>query len=363
MRRIGRLVLLGASFWVMSNCQCGGAGPQPEDGGSTDSGTDAGADGGADAGCTPRSEAASYPVKVMFVVDSGGKMCIADPPGSQAGSPFCDGFTLPDGGQSGRVRAITAFQAANAGAGSWVSLSKFDMVQRPLPAVAPWFMPTATLTSAQIASVASNLGKGDDLQGALEAAADHVEADIAAASPTGRARTRYLVVVLSAGFPYPRCAANDSLGSYASASDPSGTWADSAPSFCNAVPSGLCDPATGRDDAGIDCIPGFSDAGDRDQNGQLFAAVDRIVGLKARYGVGDIRVHTGLLFDAAEFASCGVVCTGSFGGMNATDARTVGAWKLQQIATRGNGTFVDPGSPQSLTLGDLDVTPLATFCP
>jgi len=40
--------------------------------------------------CTSVPDPAGFPVKVVFVVDQSGSMCISDPPGSQNGTGFCE---------------------------------------------------------------------------------------------------------------------------------------------------------------------------------------------------------------------------------------------------------------------------------
>ena len=84
-----------------------------------------------------------------------------------------------------------------------------------------------------------------------------------------------------------------------------------------------------------------------------------LVALKARFGVGDVRVHTGLLFDSATMNSC-PICKQAFLGSPGLD---VARYTLQQLALHGQGNFTDPGSPQQLTLSALDATEFTTFCP
>jgi hypothetical protein len=200
----------------------------------------------------------------------------------------------------------------------------------------------------------NTLGRASDLQGGLEAAETFMAQDMEATTPELRARTKYVVVVLSRGVPFPRCSANDSLLSYASPSDPSGTWADSfgAQAFCN---TGASD-----EDSLPDSLPGFLPGEDRNQNWQLISAVDRIVDLKNRFGVGDVRVHTALLFDSATVESCGAPCQDIAYG---TAGRNIGSYTLEQLALHGQGTFIDPGSPQQLTFDGVDTTEFPHFCP
>lgn len=84
------------------------------------------------------------------------------------------------------------------------------------------------------------------------------------------------------------------------------------------------------------------------------------MGLKGKFGVGDVRVHTALLFDSATMESCGSVCQDIAYG---TAGRNIGLYTLQQLALHGQGTFIDPGSPQQLTLDGLDTSEFTRFCP
>src|SRR6516164_6944895 len=40
--------------------------------------------------CTSAPDPNGFPVKVVFIVDQSGSMCVSDPPGSQQGSAFCE---------------------------------------------------------------------------------------------------------------------------------------------------------------------------------------------------------------------------------------------------------------------------------
>src|SRR5215469_2528243 len=40
--------------------------------------------------CTAVPDPNGFPVKVVFIVDQSGSMCVSDPPGSQSGNGFCD---------------------------------------------------------------------------------------------------------------------------------------------------------------------------------------------------------------------------------------------------------------------------------
>src|SRR5580698_8113704 len=60
--------------------------------------------------CTAPPDPGGFPVKVVFIVDQSGSMCVSDPPGSQPGGLFCQflpqGVVPPGVTEPGRVRAI-----------------------------------------------------------------------------------------------------------------------------------------------------------------------------------------------------------------------------------------------------------------
>jgi hypothetical protein len=299
--------------------------------------------------CTPRSDSNRWPVKVLFITERSGSMCVMDPPGSQAVPGFCDQLaaTIPLPAVPGRVRAISAFYDQNAPRPNLsASILAFHTSSQATPFEAAASGPPQFLWEQQ-----SDLGKSSDLQGGLDAAATFLAQDMETTTQELRARTKYVVVVLSKGVPFPRCSSNDSLLSYATPADPSGPWADStgAERFCN---QGSSVPEEN--------LPGFEPGGDRNQNAQLISAVERIMGLKEQFGVGDVRMHTVLLFDSKIMASCGPICQDiAFGPAG----RNVGRYTLGLLAQHGRGTFIDPGPPQQLTLESVDTSEFPHFCP
>jgi hypothetical protein len=190
-----------------------------------------------------------------------------------------------------------------------------------------------------------------------------IASDIEAVSKSNPAilpRTRYVTVFLSDGTPYPRCSANDNLSQYAGPTAPELTWRDSfgVEDFCNAI-----------DPTDPDAITGFTAGTDRNQNYQLFSYVDQLMDLRNQYNVGDIRLHTVLLFNEAAVTACGAICQDVYGqypgvpaGQMPQAAHTIARWTLQQMAQRGNGVFQEfnNGEIYSMGLGALDYSSLAS---
>ena len=161
--------------------------------------------------------------EVVLLVDQSGSMCISDPPGSQGVAGLCEQFATAVGIQTpARVRALQA-------------LTQQFATQ---PNVTVTIVPVAQEVNQAVANLQAQLGKGTDMQGALSSAYGVIASDIAdlnTNTPQLLPRTRYVVVFLTDGTPYPRCSANDDLSQYADPTHPELIWADSLPDYCNLV--------------------------------------------------------------------------------------------------------------------------------
>jgi hypothetical protein len=318
--------------------------------------------------CTDPPDPSGFPVKVVMLVDQSGSMCISDPPGSQGTAGLCEQFATAVGIQTpARVRALQALtQQFATQPNVQVTIVPWDTnVKNVWPPVATGQRFARPIgIDSYIANLQAQLGKGTDFQGALSYAYGVIASDIADTNtnnPQLLPRTRYVVVLLTDGTPYPRCSANDNLSQYADPTHPELIWADSLPDFCNLTSA-----------QGTDAINGFVPGTDRNQNYQIFSYVDQIMQLKPAYNVGDIRLHTVLLFSDQGIATCnslGLLCQDIYGVYPNTApadypmaAHEVATWLLQQMAARGNGVFQEfrNNDIQNLGLGALDYTSLAS---
>jgi len=321
--------------------------------------------------CTAPANPAGFPVKVVLVIDESGSMCVSDPPGSQEGTGFCEqvAVVVPPGvTEPARVRAMRKLvdqfrQQPNV----QLSVVPFETNVKnvwPPAATGNRFARPDTTLDTYISGLQSQLGKGTDYQGAVSYAYSLIASDITALSasnPEVLPRTRYVVVFLTDGTPYPRCSATDNLSVYATPDSPDLTWADSssAVEFCN-----LLDPDS------TDSIDGFEPGTDRNQNYQLFSYVRRLMELKDQYNVGDIRMHTVLLFNQEAVRLCGPICQdlyGTYPGVNPAEypqaAKKIASWLLQRFAEIGNGVyqeFNDTGQINNMGLGALDYSSFAS---
>lgn len=323
--------------------------------------------------CTQRPDRNGFPVKVVFVVDQSGSMCVSDPPGSQESTGFCEmaaatlgvtGSTLP-----ARVRALNRLLDGFVNQRNIsVAVIPFETNIKGAYPAAGFARPDDQGLRNRVGALQTELGKGTDYQGALAAAYTRIAGDIALTqrtSPNMLPRTRYVVVFLSDGVPYPRCAANDNLTQYADDLNPELVWQDSlgAGTFCNEIDADI-PPA--------DRIMTFVPGTDRNQNYQLFSYVDQLMELRDQYNIGDIRLHTVLLFNEEAVRACGPICQDLYGRYvrwpgpvtipdGPAAAKRISAWTLQQLAQRGNGVFQEfnnfAGVAQ-LNLGALDYSSL-----
>ncbi len=326
--------------------------------------------------CTAPPDPSGFPVKVVMIIDQSGSMCISDPPGSQGSAGFCEMYsTVPPGvTQPSRVRAANRLidQFANQ-PNVQVALVPFETNVKgvwPVPTgMNPqrFGRPDSSLRS-RINTLQAELGKGTDYQGALAYAYSLIASDIVATEasrPEVLPRTRYVVLFLTDGVPYPKCSANDNLTQFADDLNPDLTWADSfgAGDFCNQI-----------DPMDPDAITGFVAGTDRNQNYQLFSYVKQIADLKEQYNVGDVRLHTVLMFNEEAVRNCGPICQDVYGQYvrwpgpvpvpdGPTAAKSIAAWTLQQLAQRGNGVyqeFSNFAGLAELNLGSLDYSSLAS---
>ncbi len=323
--------------------------------------------------CTAPANPAGFPVKVVLVIDQSGSMCVSDPPGSQGQAGFCqqvEALLFPDGAppEPARVRALRRLvNQFRDQPNVQLSIVPFETNVRnvwPPAATGERFARPNSTLDTYISGLQSQLGKGTDYQGAISYAYSLIASDITALSqsnPEVLPRTRYVVVFLTDGTPYPRCSANDNLAVYADPSNPDLTWADSssAVEFCN-----LLDPDS------PDNIEGFEPGTDRNQNYQLFSYVRRLMELKDQHNVGDIRMHTVLLFNQESVRRCGTICQdiyGTYPNVAPADypaaAKSIASWLLRRFADMGNGVyqeFNDVDGINNMGLGALDYSSFAS---
>ncbi len=340
--------------------------------------------------CTQQPNPNDFPVKVVFIVDESGSMCISDPPGSQQGNGFCEMPQVvaswpPNAQKPGRVKAIeqllNRFTTENANGQSNVSVAILPFETSPMQ---PWpqtsgaactdncFAPPDQTATQFCDALASELGNGTDTQAVLEEAYTVISADlanVAATAPQDLPRTRYEVVFLTDGVPFPHCTASMNLPpqDYATPEQPWLTWEDDS-TYCTQGPPAGADP--NQCGPQVVCINGkpYQTGTDINQNYQIFDAAKSIMSLKNTFNVGDVRIDTVMLLNEQAVQICGMQCTDVYGkwpgpinpATYPQETFKAASWLLQEIATIGNGTYqaFTNGQIQDLSLAGLDYASL-----
>ncbi|MBS2026809.1 MAG: VWA domain-containing protein [Deltaproteobacteria bacterium] len=348
--------------------------------------------------CTRAPDPDGFPVKVVFVIDKSGSMCITDPPGSQSDfQSICqtfaagvdpashpDNYCEPDGNaHPGRACAIyQLLEQFKDKPNVEAALVPFETkISGEYPANGGFAPVNDSNFDAWVTAVndmQGTLGQGTDYQGAFAEAYNRVSTDILNTPKGQRPRTRYVVVFLTDGTPFPRCAADDYLPpqDYASVQQPDLIWPDSPGAGCTTPPvMNPTDPNgcyCNADQDYLDNNPVGTGAGDftkgtdRNQNYQILDTVDRIMKLKKDYDVADINIHSLLLWNTGNISTLGLPEQQDlFGDMgNVADpvqaAHDVAEHLLREISeVHGNGTYQEFHTVAEVQLGSLDYTSLA----
>ena len=179
--------------------------------------------------CTHPPDPDGFPVKVVFVIDKSGSMCITDPPGSQSDvQSICqtfaasidpashpDNFCEPDGNaHPGRVCAL--YQILNQFRGQPNVEAALIPFETKISGAYPDTGGFAPINDGnfddwvdRVNAMQGSLGQGTDYAGAFAEAYNRINIDILNTPKAKRPRTHYVVAFLTDGTPFPRCAADD----------------------------------------------------------------------------------------------------------------------------------------------------------
>jgi hypothetical protein len=321
MTRLGRL--LGSVFAALLAASCTDSGLQPHQ--QESSGYDDKLQVNAHL-CTLPAADAYFPVKILFVVDTSDSMSVTDRQGI-------------------RAQAVADVMARFAGNPSVeFAVIAFDSELTVFP---PGGGFTNSPDTAAIHDRLTMADKLTDYQGALGAAYTLLANDMQASNPADRARTKYVVVFFSDGTPDPQCSA------------------EPTPCGMSMCPAGqVCSVGACKDEYLICVIPkeDWSTAfnpplpmniypelmagGDYNLPQQIFHSIDNIIGLQDFYKAGEVRVHTGFLFDPAAASD---PLAAPFGLDH-----DGGAELLSAMAKRGNGTYTEFTSGTKISFLNID---------
>jgi uncharacterized protein YegL len=274
---------------------------------------------------TPPSDA-SFPVKILFVVDTSDSMRVTDlaHKRAQAVTDVINRYAA----QPGVEFAVIAFD-------SQIDRSLTDGFTRNL----------------NVSAISSRLSQNDrltDYQGALSSAYQMIAEDAVKSSPAERARSKYVVVFFSDGTPDPQCSAQVTTcgaGTCPAHQHCRGTVCKDDYLICT-VPRKDWSTAFTVDVS--DFYQDLDQGADYNQTSQILRAVDDLIGLQDFYGFGEIRLHTAFLYDPEAASSPLAVPFGL--------DREGGVALMTAMAEHGFGTFTEFTAADSIDFLSINYT-------
>lgn len=273
--------------------------------------------------CTEPPEQVAFPVKVLFVIDQSASLQCTDPENRR--------FQAINDVVS-RLRGNPDVSFGVIGFSSWSRELAFTRDRGALDAAL---------------DPAGGLGPATDYQGSLATALRMMESDILASEPAQRARTRYVIIFVSDGVAEPRCLAGceDSTAACSNGNDDDGDGlADAGDPDCVGVGDaslrpdslyGVCNTTqVVPDDVYVD-FDGLCPA--YNQPNQILFRVAELLRVADSYGVGQVTLHSVLLFAPQDVVEARCPGASAAFGYNGGQARAL----LQAMASEGQGTFRD----------------------
>lgn len=284
--------------------------------------------------CTDPPEATDFPVKIMFLIDGSGSMQFVDNPTRRALA--VEEVIL-------RLRANPSVSFAV------VRFNESDVVlTKPgtdITADDPLGVDLSgafTRDPAILQSAVQGLRVADsvtDYQGALATAFQILASDMLGTPPAELGRTKYVVLFLSDGDPFPDCCSQMSQASglcQRAANIP----------FCESPDQIRANPTQ---------LPFLAAGEDYNQPHQIRAAVQDIMDLSQTFNVGELRLHTAFLFDPSLVGMLDANGCYSLGGgitlVCPDEARSL----LGMMATLGDGVFRDFSAAEEIDFLGFDL--------
>jgi hypothetical protein len=227
--------------------------------------------------CTDPPVATDFPVKILFVIDGSGSMQFVDAPARRALA--VEEVLLRLRANPSVSFAIIRFNEADA------------VLTKPGAEITAGDPLTTDLTGAftrdpaVLAQAVQELRVADsvtDYQGALSSAFLVLSQDMLQSSPEQLARTKYVVLFLSDGDPFPACCSERSQQNGLCERDDRHIFFCQNPNAIRQNPTQL---------------PFLAGGEDYNQPYQIFGAARDIMELEETFGVSEIRIHTAFLFD------------------------------------------------------------------
>jgi len=289
--------------------------------------------------CTEPSAEIIFPIKVLFLLDQSASLQCMDSQNRR--------FPAITNAVNNLLSTQPNAQIGFVGFSSWAREQSFT---RDRDAIGVFTDPSA------------GLGPATDYQGALATALRLIERDILDASPSERARTRYIINFVSDGVPEPRCNAGceDTISACSDGIDNDGDGLiDAADPDCFDITNNALHPDNlyGVCNTDLEIPEGLyvdfqGICPEYNQTPQILQRINQIMRLKDIYSVGDITLNTMLLFSPQAVVEARCPGASEQFGYDKPIATAI----MQAMANAGNGTFRDINLTTQENFITLDVT-------
>ena len=285
--------------------------------------------------CTDPPLATDFPVKILFIIDGSGSMQFVDNPTQRARA--VEEVILRTRANPSVSYAIIRFNESDAVLTKpGVEISAADPLGVDLSGA-------FTRDPAVLQAAVEGLRVADsvtDYQGALSAAFQVLFQDMIATPAATLGRSKYVVLFLSDGDPFPDCCSDASLR-------------DGLCAPTQQIISTLCsDPDVIRQNPNQ--LPFLVGGEDYNQPYQIYGAAQDVMDLAENFNVGELRIHTAFLFDPSlvgmlgpngcyDIAGVGFVCP--------DEAREL----LGTVAQIGDGVFRDFSRAEEIDFLSFDL--------
>jgi hypothetical protein len=286
--------------------------------------------------CTQPPRATDFPVKILFIIDGSGSMQFVDNPTQRARA--VEEVILRTRANPAVSYAIIRFNATDS------VLTKPDAEITASNPAGVDLSGAFTRDPAVLQTAVEGLREADsvtDYQGALSAAFQVLFQDMITASPAELGRTKYVVMFLSDGDPFPDCCSDESLAA--------GLCAPT-----QQIISTLCtDPNRVRSNPNQ--LPFLSGGQDYNQPYQIYAATQDIMDLAESFAVGELRIHTAFLFDPSLVGMLGPNGCYDIGGVGFV-CPDEASELLGTMAQIGDGVFRDFSQAEEIDFLSFDLS-------
>jgi hypothetical protein len=297
--------------------------------------------------CTQPASAVSFPVKIVVLIDLSNSMCYSDPASGACTALRCDqGPNNPATNKSPPRRAVavqTLLQRYVGNAAVKFSIVTFSAAMQLYPP-SGGFTSASALLGTNVLEALRNVDSVTDYQGAISRVKGIISDDLASVAKLRRSelpRTRYAVLFLTDGTPFPHC----SRGNPATNDPPDNGSCPGAPETCTICQRGF--------DSSKNPFPGLTQGEDYNEPYQLVQLVDELHKLGEFYGVGDLKFHA-LQLRVDNAAIC---CPDCFVA-DPNGARAAALLTAMAKPDQGLGSYVLFRRASDLSFVDYDFTSL-----